>query len=269
LYTWSAGPGSVLKVPGSVAMTAVTADRAELLICNNAGNTVSSHVLRRGDGSEVGASRILLQKHLDVPDGLAVSRDGRWLAISNHNTHSVLIYDRARALDKDSEPDAILRRVLYPHGLRFNADGRYLFVADAGAPHVHVFAGGADGWRGVGHPVATARVMSEPVFARCHHNAQEGGPKGLDIDRSGTVLAVSSEAQPLAFFSLNSLLEEAPHPGAELKYELEMMDIDSLARTRATESELALGLVNYMKNSWSWRLTAPLRRVHSIMTGRD
>ena len=131
---WSAGPGSVLKVPGSVAVTGVTQDRAELLICNNAANTVSRHVLRRSDGSEVGESRILLHKHLDVPDGLAFSADGRWLAISNHNTHSALIYDRTRPLDKDAEPDAILRQVLYPHGLRFSRDGRSLFVADAGAP---------------------------------------------------------------------------------------------------------------------------------------
>ena len=105
--------------------------------------------------------------------------------------------------------------------------------------------------------------MSEAVFARGHHNPQEGGPKGIDIDRSYTVLAASSEAQPLAFFDLDSLLAQAPNPESDVRYELEAMDIDTKARTLAGQLE---PLLKYMKTSWSWRVTAPLRRVHSVMT---
>jgi hypothetical protein len=58
----------------------------------------------------------------------------RWFAVSNHETHSVLLYQQGPSLTADSEPDGILRCVTYPHGLRFSADGYHLFVADAGAP---------------------------------------------------------------------------------------------------------------------------------------
>ncbi len=33
----------------------------------------------------------------------------------------------------------------------------------------------------------------------------EGGPKGLDIDRSGNVVAITCEEQALAFFALAAL----------------------------------------------------------------
>ena len=47
--------------------------------------------------------------------------------------------------------------------------------------------------------------MDDTVFGRGRNNPQEGGPKGIDIDPRGQVLAVTCEFQPLAFFDLNKV----------------------------------------------------------------
>ena len=98
------------------------------------------------------SSEVLLRKWLDIPDGVRLSPDRRWIAVSNHSTHDVLLYENVPSLNEHTDPDGILRRVRYPHGLRFSSDGRYLFVADPGAPDVHVYAEDSAGWWGVRHP---------------------------------------------------------------------------------------------------------------------
>ena len=54
---------------------------------------------------------------------------------------------------------------------------------------------------------ATVRIMDEAVFQR--ENLEEGGPKGLDIDASSKILAVTWACQPLAFFDVAVLLQQA------------------------------------------------------------
>ena len=100
----------------------------------------------------------------------------------------------------------------YPHGLRFTEDGRHLVVADAGAPCIHVFAARGGDWSGVHDPIATLEVMDDETFQRGRYNPQEGGPKGLDIDRTSRLLAVTSEHQPLALFDARQVLTTAPRP---------------------------------------------------------
>ena len=261
---WPADGTTLLNAPGSVAVARVAEDVCDVLICNNNGHTVTRHLVDRGAGGTVRHSEILLQKHLDVPDGVTVSPDRRWIAVSNHTTHNVLIYENRPGLSADTEPDGILRRVYYPHGLRFSADGQYLFVADAGAPYVHVYARHPDHWRGVRYPVATVRIMDDATFRRGQHNIEEGGPKGLDIDASSRVLAVTSECQPLVFFDVPALLQHASagSPAGEesllgVSYELSLMRENrrKLAE-KATE-------VDVLRNSVSWRITEPLRRLRS------
>ena len=101
-----------------------------------------------------------------------------------------------------------------PHGLRFSGDGSRIFVADAGAPYIHVYANDGNGWRGVRSPITSFRVMDEAQFLRGRHNPQEGGPKGLDIDDEMNVLVVTSECQPLAFFDPAAILEGVAVPGS-------------------------------------------------------
>ena len=168
LQTLPAGGTNLLNSPGSVSIAGVERDLCEVLICNNFSNSVTRHVLDVGAGYAVRQSEVLLRKWLDVPDGVSVSHDRRWIAVSNHLTHSVLLYENLPSLDPDADPDGILRHVHYPHGVRFSSDGRYIFVADAGAPYVHVYAHHGHGWRGVFIPAASIRIMDDAQFLRGH-----------------------------------------------------------------------------------------------------
>ncbi len=267
IQTLPADGTSLLKSPGSVSIVDVDRDLCEMLICNNFEHTVTRHVLDRTAGCAVRSSEVLLRKWLDIPDGVGVSRDRRWIAVSNHNTHSVLLYEYVPSLNRDADPDGILRGVYYPHGLRFSSDGRHVFVADAGAPYVHVYRTDGDEWRGVRNPVATIRIMDESQFLRGRHYPDEGGPKGLDIDAGSNVLVVTSECQPLAFFDVPAMRDGELHErfqreqrALEVRYELYILEQDHLTEARARKAKT---LLDYMTNSKSWRITAPFRRLHS------
>jgi hypothetical protein len=260
---WPADRATLLNAPGSVAVTRVDDDACEVLICNNSGHTVTRHLLAHDAARTLRRSEVLLQKYLDIPDGVSVSPDRRWIAVSNHTPHNVLLYENRPTLNADSEPDGILRHVHYPHGVRFSADGGHLFVADAGAPYLHVYAPGPDQWRGVRHPLATVRIMDDAAFERGRFNPQEGGPKGLDLDASSRVLVVTSECQPLAFFDVRALLELALAGGSareqsilSIGHELALLRESRRRAEKATEADV-------LRNSRSWRITAPLRRLNA------
>jgi len=194
-----------LKSPGSIAARRDVDGRISLLVCNNYTHRVTQHVVDPVRGYRIRRNRVLLERSLDIPDGIAVSYDERWIAVSNHNTHEVLLFDAAAPLGPWTEPAGTLTDVEYPHGLRFTPDDRHLLVADAGAPLIHVYERGA-GWTGTREPIRSVEVLDEETFIRGRSNPQEGGPKGLDIDRSGKIVAATCEEQPLAFFALDDMI---------------------------------------------------------------
>ena len=269
---WPANGTTLLNAPGSVAVTRVKEDVGEVLICNNDGHTVTRHLLDRAADGAMRNSEILLNKYLNGPDGVSLSPDRRWIAVSNHTTHNVLLYENSPALNSDAKPDGILRCIYYPHGLRFSADGRHLFVADAGAPYLHIYTQDPDQWLGVRHPVATVRIMDDAVFQRGRCNPENGGPKGLDIDACSNILVVTSECQPLAFFDVPLLLQHAFAGGSErekrilsISHELSLMQEIRMMAERAMEANALRNMeTNALRNTMSWRITAPLRRLKSI-----
>jgi len=208
----AAGPESSIRWPGSLAVVRRNAAAPELLVCNNYRHNITRHVC----DPELGRGEVILSKWLEVPDGVGASGDARWIAVSNHWTHGVLMYENNPSLSRDRDPDGILRSMHHPHGVRFSADGRYVFVADAGAPCVHIYASDDGDWRGVHSPMVSYKVMDEAAFLRGHVNVHEGGPKGIDLDKSATVLVVTSEFQPLAFFDLPAILRAGPAPDRSL-----------------------------------------------------
>jgi len=257
---WPAGRANVLDVPGSVAVTRIDRDSYDVLICNNGGHTVARHVLSRGARGAPDTTQVLLRKYLEIPDGVSVSSDRRWIAVSNHNPHNVLLYGNSTALNENSQPDGILRGTHYPHGSCFSTDGGHLFVADAGAPYVRIYAREPDDWRGVRYPVASVRVMPDAVFERGRHSPAHGGPKGIDIERASGVVVVTSECQPLAFFDRRSLLQHvsangsAREPGLlDASYDLMLMEERHQLSRRVTET------IDRFQSSTSWRITTPLR----------
>jgi hypothetical protein len=231
-------PESLLETPGSVAVRKAGAGRREILACNNYAHTVTRHTLdasgRLVDG------QVVVQRWLEIPDGLALSRGGRWLAVSNHDTHSVLVYDCA-SLGGDVGPVGVLRGARYPHGIRFGTDDRFLVVADAGAPLVHIFAARDGSWERVAYPSSSITVMDETTFLRGRHNPQEGGPKGIDVDVRSNVLVATAECLPLAFFDLEPALSElGPDAGALTGYELHLLETRADAKQAAAETERSL-----------------------------
>ncbi len=288
---------SGLDAPGSIAVTRPAPNVYEALICNNDGNSITKHLLDFSAGCSLKRSEVLLKKWLDIPDGICVSTDSQWIAISNHKMHSVLVYENNQEVNEASDPDGILRRVFFPHGVRFTADGRHLLVADAGAPYVHIYRRDGPSWRGVRNPLTSFRVMSEDVFLRGRYNPMEGGPKGVDIDNDAMVFVTTNECQNLAFFDLAKVLEQASenrpegqgssgseeqpdanarHRSGEsvlddpstyaLRYELEVQrHIHERLKTIEAQGDAELAKVT---NSSSWRVTAPLRSVISVFRKR-
>ena len=201
-----------------------------------------------------------------------MSISGPWIAISNYRTHSIFLYENTGSLNEYSEPDGILRCAHHPHGLQFTSDGRFILVADAGAPYVHIYMQDGSGWRGVRTPFKSVRVLSDEDFLG-GRPAGHYGPKGIDIDNSMSTFVATCEIEPLAFFDLGeilewiSLLQRNGVPSSngfgetlyaayerhcqdqralEIKYELERQDQSNQA-------------VAVLMNGRSWTVTAPLR----------
>ena len=263
------GSGNGLRAPGSVSVSRKDENIYEALICNNRGHTVTKHQLDLSQGCSINGDTVLLKKWLDIPDGVCVSPDRQWIAVSNHKAHSVFLYENNETLNEASDPDCILRCVHYPHGLEFTADGRYLLAADAGSPFVHVYRREGPCWRGLHNPLTSFRVVDDDTFLRGRHNPMEGGPKGIAISNAEkNIFVTTNECQNLAFFDLAKILDDAERSGSsnyddidayQLAYELdvqrEVQNKVNLAKARG-EQQLAT-----LINSNSWKITVPLRWV--------
>jgi DNA-binding beta-propeller fold protein YncE len=195
----------IILTPGSVAVIRNGGGLCEALICNNYANCVTKHLLDLSD--QYPPSKVLLKQWLNVPDGISLSKERRWIAISNHGTHAVLLYENKPSLNALSAPDGILRRTNYPHGLRFTSDANFILVADAASPCVNIYEKGDTDWRGVRDPIRSIRVLNNEDFLRGRHNPEEGGPKGIDVHDAQRVLVTTCECQPLAFFDLAAVLK--------------------------------------------------------------
>ena len=165
----------------------------------------NGHVLDGKAGYRLARKEVFLRRGLDIPDGIALSHDGRWMAVSSHGTHDIKLFAASPTLGPGTEPAGTLTGAGYPHGLQFTADDAYLLVADAGSRVVNVYQRGAD-WDGERGPVHSVAVVDKDAFARGRRNIEEGGPKGLAIDRTGELLAITCEEQPLALYTLGSIL---------------------------------------------------------------
>ena len=152
--------------------------------------------------------RVLLNKWIQFPDGICVSKDKKWIAVSNHDTHAVFLYKNDSSLNARSAPDGILRHY-YPHGLRFASADRFLIAASAGSPYVNVYQALDSDWRGVRSPVLSIKVLSNEDYLRARISREDGGPKGIDINNAMDVLVMTCEQHPLAFFDLDPILKNS------------------------------------------------------------
>lgn len=265
-----------VATPGSVAARVLGPGIAEILVANNYIDTVSRHVIDLQRNSVLHHETVLASG-LQIPDGLALSANGRWIAVSNHETHAVLIYEWSADLGPNATPVAQLRNVSYPHGLDFVAGDRLMVVADAGGPYVHLYASTEGPWYGDHQPLRCARVMTDEVYLAGRYNPQEGGPKGIAVHPGGQVVFLTSDQQVLAGFRLTDIaghvLEHAvpvaPTDAVRIAFERAERYTDELREAAAvTDRHLAeahqqaadaRARVAALEASTSWRLTAPLR----------
>jgi hypothetical protein len=244
----------LLKGPGAVRVVRHVAGQIEALVCDNQRSIVTKHELLL-DPLRVNSSHVLLRRFLDFPDGISVTADNEWIAISNHDAHLVLVYRWTPALAEQSEPNAVLRGTISPHGLQFTQDGRHLIVADAGRPYVNVYERHGQAWSGVRYPDAFVRVMSDEIYA-LGRDHESRGPKGVSIDNSGRVLTVTFEKRPIAFFDLAiALRARGDHcESNDLRYELEALE-DVGVRLEEVATKL--------RGSRSFRFTKPFRMLNA------
>jgi hypothetical protein len=266
---------SGLDTPGSLCVVRKDDERGEVLVCNNRGSSVTTHLLEGNPCYSANSHKILLKKWLDVPDGVSASPDQNWIAISNHHAHSVFLYERALSPGAESDPDGILRGVQYPHGVRFTADGQFVVVASAGTPYVQVYKAKGPAWRSVQIPFRSIRVLSDEEFWRGRSNPQEGGPKGLDVSSTMDVLVTTNEVVPLAFYDLGLVTgsyrgkdarvdyQASEQEALAIQHELQLLG-DMAEKLRKAEERGRARAARQTKAS-SWRGTAPLRSLHRIV----
>jgi hypothetical protein len=263
-------PEAPVITPGSLSAFDLGAGLFELLVCNNYVHTVSRHLLDLRAGFAAVATDILLAEGIDVPDGVAHSPSGRWLAVSNHYDHCVHLYRNTGELRRNSAPCGRLTGLEYAHGLRFSADETMLVVADSGAPFIQLFRAEKGDWEGERAPSLSLKVMTDEEFESGRDNPEEGGSKGLDLSPDGRLLALTCSQLPLAFFDFAAIAgpiacaPQAAPDAAERGREALLRFLAGAQRTfedAADERRRADEDVRRMLQSRSWRITAPLRRI--------
>jgi hypothetical protein len=247
-----------LGEPSALTIVKDPEDGIEVLVCNNFSDTVTMHELEN-DPLSVKRSDVLLHRYLSLPDGVAVDADNQWIAVSSNYGHRVMVYERSRPLQEGSAPDAILLGSHHPHGLRFSLDGQQLFVADGYNPYVMVYERDGETWRGVQQPTAAIRVRDDDVYERdvSTHGYWNAGPKGIDLDRGGNVLAITFVTEPLAFLDARAILERstAQCPDHALRLAIELQNVESTHDRMAARIET-------LEQSTSFRITKPLRALN-------
>lgn len=196
-------PWHEIKSPGSVAIERHSGHLG-MWVCNNYAHRVSYHRLKDKCGRvSVARNQIAIAKDLAVPDGVSISNDGAFMAISNHDTHQVFMY----AITKPGRAKRIgqLEHIDFPHGLRFLPGGHTLIVADAGQPFLHVFQT-KNGWEGDHRPIRHVRVLDDATYLEGRYNIQEGGTKGIDVDNARGIVATTCELQTLQLFHLKDVI---------------------------------------------------------------
>lgn len=194
-----------LNSPGSICILNSKVDEIYILACNNYSHQISRHVIPLKNRFKFVKNDIFLKNGFDIPDGIAINKDKSWIAISDHGTNRVLMFNHSSGLASNSVNTGELIDAGYPHGVRFSDDGKMIFVADAGSPFVNVYQSQTGIWYGEHSPIKKLRVLSEDAFIRGHANPEEGGPKGIDISSDGTLLVSTSKEAPLDIFYIKDV----------------------------------------------------------------
>jgi DNA-binding beta-propeller fold protein YncE len=137
-----------------------------------------------------------------IPDSLDFSSDGELLAVTSHDTHSVLIYQKIPGSDGmyTSRPVEIIQgpetNFNYPHSVSFHPTKNYLLVSSSqGQKNINIFQKISDDFPHYGSkPVLSLEITEMYEESTIHLLAQlhmEGGCKGVAYSPDGTSLAIT------------------------------------------------------------------------------
>jgi DNA-binding beta-propeller fold protein YncE len=193
------GPEAKLASTDGAAL--VPPDNRCLAVCNL--TSASINFYHRRSGSPIAFEPIpffeLTHPSLCNPDGLAFSRCGSWLAVTNHGNHSVSIFQRRNKasaggeLRYGEEPVTVIQdpRLRYPHSVAFTPWTNHLVVTNAGAGYVNVYPPESNysGTRWSQSPTLQKRVGRDGTFIRVNAaNKMEGGAKGIAIHKNNLAI---------------------------------------------------------------------------------
>jgi DNA-binding beta-propeller fold protein YncE len=214
------GPEPVFEICGpetklnfSDGVTFVPPHNEYIAACNVAARSITFY--RRVSLSPIGFELApvfeLNHPSLCNPDGLAFSRCGRWLAIANHGSHSVSIFEgcnrilSGEKLEYGPSPVTIIEdpQLRHPHSVAFTPDTNHLVVTNAGANYFCVYQPTDHNYRlqWPQSPVLQKAFGPDHIFKEVNKNVQEGGPKGVAIHSSS--LAVSSPQLGIKIYSFS------------------------------------------------------------------
>ena len=194
-----------LNSPGSVCILNSRDDEIDILVCNNYSHKISRHVIPLKSRFKFVKNSVFIDKGLTIPDGIAINKNKSRLAISDQETKRVLIFNLMKGISPGSEYIGELRDAGSPHGVRFSDDGKKIFIADGGSPLINVYQSQSGDWSGSYYPSKILICMTDDDYLKWHTNPHEGGPKGLDITKDGSLLAISTHAVPLDFFYIKEI----------------------------------------------------------------
>jgi len=201
--------GRKAKLDFSDGVAFVRPNDEYLAACNLSASRITFY--RRTAGLAVGFTLEpefeLKHRSICSPDGLAFSQCGTWLAIANHGTHTVSVYQRqSRGPEYGPEPVTIIRDdsgLRYPHSVAFTPKTNHLAVTNAGANYFSVYRPEHD-WsyttRWSQSPVLRQTVGPNSIFQQVNaRNKMEGGPKGIAVHQNK--LAVCSPQHGIKIYS--------------------------------------------------------------------
>ncbi|MBI2742468.1 MAG: hypothetical protein HYX48_00930 [Chlamydiales bacterium] len=173
-----------------------------IAVANMHSNTLTFYSYQ-GDRYERQPYQMIRNSILKIPDGLDFSRDGKLLAVTSHDAHCVVIYQRKSSSHGvySDRPIQILHgketRFCYPHSLSFNPlDDSLAVSCSQGRKNVHIFTREPEGSM---LPYANAPELSleiiemydESTIALLEQLSQEGGVKGITFTPDGRSLAIT------------------------------------------------------------------------------
>lgn len=195
-----------IHCPGSVASYEINKSMHRVFVCNNYINTIVEFELDLRSPIKMKNKGVLIKRDLSTPDGVSVSPDQKWVAVSNHDSGTVKIYRLDSKLNRFTPHCGELTGIAFPHGIQFSDDGTKVFVTDGGSQYLHLYQSDDGNWDKSLSPTYL-KVVEDDVFPLARINPMEGGIKGVDITNFDQLLVTSADYQVLNFYSVKHLLD--------------------------------------------------------------